>query len=332
MSKFGGHSDDILLAIVCFLGFKLLINSIFEYIFKQKIMKIAHLIMAYKNPGQIERMIRAMYHPDFHFYIHLDLKIDLEQFEYLKKIPGVIFIQNRILCNWGGFSFVRAIISSLNEITSSKETYDFINLMSGQDYPIKPIEEINNFFSANPNKCFISYDQDPQEKWWKHAISRSELYHFTDLKFKGKYFVQSIFNKYLPKRSFPLSIPLYGSSDSSWWTITPDCAAYIVQFMKNNPKLERFMQYTWGSDEFLIATIIMNSPFKENVVNNNLRFITWSDGVANPRILTQNDLTEIKTSAKFFARKFDTTVDVRVMDELDQLITKKIEQNQNNIL
>ncbi|WP_316839577.1 beta-1,6-N-acetylglucosaminyltransferase [Pedobacter gandavensis] len=286
-------------------------------------MKIAHLIMAYKNSGQVERMIKAMDHPNFHFYIHLDLKIDIKEFEHLAQLERVSFIQNRVLCNWGGFSFVKAIISSLSEILSQKTSYDFINLMSGQDYPIKPIDRLYKFYQEHPGKCFISYDQDPNAIWWKEAASRAELYHFTDLKFKGKYFVQSIFNKYLPKRSFPLSIPLYGSSDSSWWTITPECAAYIVDFMKKNPRLERFMQYTWGSDEFIIATIIMNSPFKSDVINNNLRFISWESGRPNPRILTDNDFDLIKASDKFYARKFDNQVNVKILDQLDQFIAVK---------
>lgn len=286
-------------------------------------MKIAHLIMAYKNSGQVERMIKAMDHPNFHFYIHLDLKIDIKEFEYLKQIERVTFISNRVLCNWGGFSFVRAIISSLSEILQKNEAYDFINLMSGQDYLIKPAEDLYEHYTKNPGKCFISYDQDPNALWWKDAASRAELYHFTDLNFKGKYFIQSIFNKYLPKRSFPLSIPLYGSSDSSWWTIPSDCAAYIVDFMKNNPRLERFMQYTWGSDEFIIATIIMNSPFKDNVINNNLRFISWESGRPNPRILTDNDFELIKQSDKFYARKFDNRVNVEILDLLDEFIGVK---------
>lgn len=283
-------------------------------------MKIAHLIMAYKNSGQVERMIKAMDHPNFHFYIHLDLKIDIKEFEYLKQLDRVSFITNRVLCNWGGFSFVRAIMSSLTEILKKNESYDFINLMSGQDYLIKPAEDLYQFYTKNPGKCFISYDQDPNALWWKDAASRAELYHFTDLNFKGKYFIQSIFNKYLPKRSFPLSITLYGSSDSSWWSIPSNCAAYIVEFMASHPRLERFMQYTWGSDEFIIATIIMNSPFKEDVINDNLRFISWESGRPNPRILTDNDFESIKQSDKFYARKFDNKVNVEILNLLDEHI------------
>lgn len=276
--------------------------------------------MVYKNPEQIERLIKSMNHPTFHFYIHVDLKINIKDYIHLGKMDRVNFVQNRVLCNWGGYSFVEAILSSLNEILKSGEEYTFYNLLSGQDYPIKPVEEIYGFYQKNRNKCFISYSEDPDQKWWKEAIKRTELYHFTDLNFKGKYFVQKMFNKYLRKRSFPLPIRLYGSSDSSWWTLTSECVSYIIDFMGKNIKLQKFMRYTWGSDEFLIATIIMNSPFKNQVVNDNLRYITWSDGIANPRIFTQDDLDLLKSSPKFYARKFDTTVNDKILDEIDELI------------
>ncbi|MNL07546.1 Core-2/I-Branching enzyme [compost metagenome] len=283
-------------------------------------MNIAHVVMVYKNPEQIERMINSMNHPNFYFYLHVDLKMNIKDFAFLEKIERVKLIQNRVLCNWGGYSFVEAILSSMDEILNSGKEYSFYNLLSGQDYPIKPVEEIYSFYKKNQGRCFISYSDDPEQKWWKEAIKRTELYHFTDLNFKGKYVVQKIFNKYLRKRSFPLSLTLYGSSDSSWWTLTTECVAYIVDFMKRNVKLQRFMKYTWGSDEFLIATIVMNSPFKNQVVNDNLRCITWTDGVANPRILTQADFDLLKSSPKFFARKFDVNVNEEILDEIDELI------------
>jgi hypothetical protein len=284
-------------------------------------MKIAHVIMAYKNPIQIERLIKSMDHPQFYFFLHVDLKFDIKEFKYLENIDRVFFIKNRVVCNWGGYSFVRAIFSSLNEIMNEYSDFSLINLLSGQDYPIKPVEEIYDYYLNNSNKCFISYDENPSQEWWKHAIKRMEIYHLTDFNFKGRYFIQGLMNKILPSRILPLDLKFYGSSDSSWWTITSECARYLVNFIKEHPKLDRFMKYTWGCDEFLIATLIMNSTFKKNVVNNNLRYITWAEGIANPKILTTAEYEKIKSSPQFFARKFDICVDSVILDKIDKLIT-----------
>lgn len=284
-------------------------------------MKVANIIMAYKNPAQLERMIKSMDHPNFYIFVHLDKKIEIEPFEYLSKLDRVVFIKNRTLCNWGGFSFVNAIFNCLEEVLDLEEGYDFYNLLSGQDYPIKPMEDISRFYENNQGKCFISYDEDHEKDWWKHAVTRFENYHFTDLTFKGRYFIQGLITKYLPKRKFPIDLQLFGSSISTWWTVSPGCASYMVDFMKENKKLKKFMAYTWGADEFLVASIVMNSPFRDQVINNNLRYITWVDGIANPRILIEGDLDGIKESDKLFARKFDIVIDEKVLDEIDSLIT-----------
>ncbi|PWS33766.1 beta-1,6-N-acetylglucosaminyltransferase [Pedobacter paludis] len=281
-------------------------------------MKVAHLIMAYKNPAQLERMIKAMDHPDFYFFIHLDKKISIDQFIYLKELDRVKFINTRVLCNWGGFSFVNAILTSLEEILSTQPRFDFYNLMSAQDYPIKPITEIYNFYKENVGKSFVSYREDGDQSWWAHAVTRFEMYHFTDLSFKGRYFIQALLNKFLPKRKFPVPLKLYGSSISSWWSISHEAAKYYVDYMNQNSKLKDFMKYTWGADEFLAATVLMNSKINNQIVNNNLRFITWQDGLANPRVLISADFEAIKKSDKLFARKFDDTIDSKILDLIDQ--------------
>ncbi|MGY0037939.1 beta-1,6-N-acetylglucosaminyltransferase [Pedobacter sp. NJ-S-72] len=88
-------------------------------------MRIAHIIIAHKNPAQLERLIRVMRHPDFDFYIYVDKKIDITAFEYLEQFGQVYFIINRIVCNWGGFSIVEATIKSIDHVQQTGISYDF---------------------------------------------------------------------------------------------------------------------------------------------------------------------------------------------------------------
>lgn len=283
-------------------------------------MKVANLIMAYKNPKQLERLIKKISHPDFDIYVHLDRKIAIRDFSYLKDIDRVSFIQKRILCNWGGYSFVNAITVSVQEIILKEQNYDFINLMSAQDYPIKSVEQFHDYLTKHPNCSFISYEEKGKSQWWEHAVTRFESYHFTDINLKGRYLFQKILNRVSPRRRFPLAFSMYGSSVSTWWTLSGDCAQYVISFMSKNKKLTSFMEYTWGADEFLFPTIIMNSPYKELTINNNLRYIEWEEGKSNPKIFREEDLGKLMKSDKYFARKFDTAIDEEVLNKIDQLI------------
>lgn len=282
-------------------------------------MRIAHIIMAHKNPYQLLRMIKKLDHAQFDFYIHIDRKVLLDPFSAIIQMPNVKFINNRINCNWGGNSLLTGIISSLNEALSYGIHYDFLNLLSAQDYPLHSSEYIYTFLKKEKDKNFISFDLSRETVWWKEAISRYEKYHFTDVNFKWKYPLQALVNRVLPTRKFPIYSDLYGGSKSSWWTISYDCAKLISHELSHNKKLMRFIKYAWGTDEFVVATIIMNSKFRDSVVNNNLRYIDWSEGNPNPKLLRMEDFEKIKRSEMLFARKFDTTVDEEILEKIDKI-------------
>lgn len=280
--------------------------------------RIAHIVIAHKNSAQLSRLIQKLKHPGADFYVHVDLKVDINIFKSLLDIPGVSFIKNRISCNWGGNSLFMGIISSMQEVTSLKKDYDFINLLSGQDYPIAPAHEIHNYFEKHLGMNFISFEESRDAPWLKDAVLRYEKYHFTDFKFRWKYFLERVFNRLTPKRRFPIPGQLYGSSKGTWWTITEPCARYITNYLRDHKKVSNALKYCWATDEFVIPSLIMNSVFKDTVINNNLRYIDWSEGKASPKLLGIADFTALKNSNDFYARKFDTDFDENILNKIDK--------------
>jgi hypothetical protein len=95
----------------------------------------------------------------------------------------------------------------------------------------------------------------------------------------------------------------------------------LLDFINAHPKIRRFAKYTWAPDEYLIPTIIMNSPFRETVVPDNYRYLDWSQGGANPKILTTKDFEALIKTDKLLARKFDIKVDTTILDMLDEITT-----------
>ncbi|RYZ93136.1 MAG: glycosyl transferase, partial [Sphingobacteriaceae bacterium] len=70
-------------------------------------------------------------------------------------------------------------------------------------------------------------------------------------------------------------------------------------------------------DEFIFQTLLYNSKFKADMVDDDLRYIDWSGGGASPKTLVMEDAEKLITSGKFFARKFDEMKDSVVMNLLD---------------
>jgi hypothetical protein len=283
-------------------------------------MRVAHIILTHKNHDQLVRLIKTLQHPQFDFYVHLDAKVPVSEVAILKEFPNVKLITNRIACNWGGFTILQAVFNSISEVLNSGVKYEFINLLSGQDYPVTSPQHIFDFLEERKGKNFISFDAEHDSDWWKTALDRYEKYHFTDLNFKGKFFAEKIVNMLAPARKFPEYTKLYGGNKSTWWTISTDCAAFLNEKFNNSPKLIAFLKYCWGTDEFVIPTLIMNSPYKEQVINDNLRYIDWSEGNANPKLFGLSDFDDIRSSNMLFARKFDNQHDEDILDKIDQTI------------
>ena len=278
-------------------------------------MKFAVIIVTYTSPKQTMRLIQSLDNGDFDFYIHLDKKIDLDTHRELFDIPNVFFIKDRVDIKWGGNTTVEATYNSIRQIAKSGKKYDFINLISGQDYPIKSAAYISNFLRKNIGKEFMTFKYFKTD--WLEAQARVEKYHLNDYTFKGKTRLEQVLNFVTPKRKFPVdNMELCGQE--SFWTLSQECATYVVNYIDSNPKLKRFLKYTWGSDEFVFQSVLLNSPYKDRVVNNNLRFINWPPVGSRPNMFVAADFDRSMASDGLFGRKFDLNTDEKIFDLLDE--------------
>jgi Core-2/I-Branching enzyme len=276
--------------------------------------RYAILIVTYTSAEQTKMLVDSLNNGQFDFYIHLDKKVDIQTHKDLFAYPNVQFVKERIDVKWAGYSLVEAIMNGIRHIAATKRPYDYISLLSGQDYPIKSAKYIADFFDKNYGKEFILYQYFDD---WAEAKQRVERYHFTDQTFKLRYIAEMLVNLVTPKRKFPLNVRLCGKE--TFWSLSPDCANLVVDVIDNNKDLSRFLRYCWGVDEFIFQTIIMSSRFAENVVNDHCRYILWEPKAVHPNILTVKDFDGIMAADGLFARKFDIRQDKAVLQMLDKV-------------
>ena len=278
-------------------------------------MKIAHLILAHKNPAQLERLLDVLDHPDFTFFIHLDKKTDITAFKYLGKRKNILFVKKRAKINWAGYGTIQATLNGFLEIIPGN--YDYINVISAQDFPIKPANYIYQYINDRKGAEFITCESIEDD--WKEAAIRVQHYHLIDWNIPGKYRLAKLLTKLMPPRKFPLNYKLVGRAN--WFTITKEAAAYILLFIEKHPEIIRYFKYCWGADEFFFATILFNSDFKKNI-QKNLVFVDWNVPQKNghPKILGVQDFESLQTSDKLFARKFDMNTGTEIFEKLENWI------------
>jgi hypothetical protein len=84
----------------------------------------------------------------------------------------------------------------------------------------------------------------------------------------------------------------------------------------------RFFRYVDVPDEIFFHTIVLNSPLRDTVVNDDLRYLEWREPelAGGPALLGESDFDKIMSSGDLFARKFDITVDPDILDMIDAQI------------
>jgi hypothetical protein len=102
----------------------------------------------------------------------------------------------------------------------------------------------------------------------------------------------------------------------------------FCEFITHSPEVERFKQFyehTLIADEGFFQTVIMNTSYTSTIINDDKRAIDWipmGTIKLRPRDFTTEDKLYLTKSNNLFARKFDETIDLKILDMLDKHIAQ----------
>lgn len=301
-------------------------------------MKYAFLILAHTDPRQLHRLVHALDDPRFDVFVHVDAKSDIAAFEFEKyslRHSRLTVLEERRRLYWGDISIVHAMIALYRKAYESGEYARFITL-SGLDYPIRSNEEIYGAL-LNLNVEYIR--AIPLPRWqlyrlryvcvWKFGSlmtrcsmglsRRGFLRHPDKLKLRGEY------------------IPVYFGSQ--WHALSRPCVAYLLETLDQDRGIIRFFRFAYAPDELLIPTIVYQSPFRAEVLQD--RYPEESDIEAlfqelpaihylrrenrNLVAFTETEYADLRSSGKLFFRKARTGVSDRLLDMIDEARKDEVE-------
>ena len=136
--------------------------------------KLAYLVLEHKYPEQLLRLINRLNSENSTFFIHIDRGSNFSDFrDVFNEFPSSkIRLIQRERSRWGSLGLVKAALNGFNEVVRTAEKFDYIVLLSGQDYPIKNNSYINNFFQRNYGKNFIEFFSLPTDQWFHGGMDR----------------------------------------------------------------------------------------------------------------------------------------------------------------
>lgn len=265
-------------------------------------MKQAYLITAYDNFEHLKELIHTLDCQDVYFYLYIDAKVSIPDYISALRTANSICILHDMRVEWGHQS---QIITELDLFAKALENPDieWFHLISGTDFPLKSVEQINEFYQqASDVDCFMETEPLPA-----HLKDRMELYHF----FVNRANNQKPITRYLERKLLALQIRLglrrkgpkglpymYGSN---WVDLRRNAVEYLLSRRK---KIIRYTKFTSIANEVYKQTFLRDTDFR--IVNDNFRYIDWSACAPSPKSLTEEDFQAIINSGKLFARKFNT--------------------------
>ena len=300
-------------------------------------MKIAYLIIAHRYPEQVVRLVSRLNTPEVVFLIHLDKKADNDTYQVLLDAfmgQANVFFIKRCVCHWAGFGIIRACMQGMREALERGLKFDYLALLSGQDYPIKTNEYISQFLQERLGTSFIHHNPFPYAAWKDddNGWDRIRYWHFIRSTARYSYSRRNLFTSRIGRRlltpllhvalrlfphqrTFPAGWHPYGGAQ--FWCLHRQHVEYIDQVVRQRPALVRFFRFVYVPDEIFFQTLMGNSPYTGAIHNDTLTFVEWERPGAT---LYKSDMANLLASPYLFARKFDTTVDAEVLDLIDQQI------------
>lgn len=292
-------------------------------------MKVANIIIAHRNPDQLLRLVNQFDGSQFHNFVHIDGRCNINDYKAVAEHPNVTMIYPREKLVWAGYGFVKVALIALRMIRA-RGNYFYSNLISGMDFPVRPTPEFYHFLLEQHKKGPVEFFEILDLSIWP-GRHRFERFHLTDVTIKGRYFTERWINRlFFPKgRAFWGGLTAYGRS--AFFTASDKFVDYTLNYIDKNPGLIKFLKTTWSPDEFIFNTIVMNSPFRDKInvrptvphTAPHLRYIDWSDGLVSPKVFRENDFERLTRSGMFLARKFDETIDAAILDKLERSISDR---------
>ncbi len=285
-------------------------------------MSIAYLISAYRQPALLRRLVERLSGDGASILIHLDAKIDAERyFSGMRDVlarPEVHLVP-ATRCDWGRFGHVQASLNGIRLALERRVPFEHLVLLTGQDYPIKPVSTLREHLAGHPGSCFLEYHRLPRPGWPQDGgLERMQRRSVTALGRRWRFPNRVI--PLPPKRRIPLGLVPY--QGSSYWWLSRACVEHVSDFVADHPEYVRFFRSAFAPDESFFHMIVLNSRFAEVVVDDDLRFAEWEPHALHPATLTEGHFEALRASAALVARKFDLEVAPRLLDRVDRELLK----------
>lgn len=303
-------------------------------------MRVAYLIQNHRAPRQAERLVAALRRAgDGPLLVCHDEFAGRCTARELSAALAVEVLPTRRPVRRGYLSTLEPYFDGVERLAERGEDYDWLVYLSGSDYPIRPLAELERLLARTDVDGFLRhwpafsahnpwgrqhqgrrrYDFQYYEapRWSLPALRLlravngvQDLVHF-HLVYGARVGVRF--------RRSPFRDGYRCWAGLQWTVLRRAVAESATAGFRADARLRAWFERTVCPDESVVQTLLLNSA-RFRFADDDLRYVDFQgsrDG--HPRLLTSADLATLVQCGKHFARKFDPEIDAGVFDRLDAL-------------
>ncbi len=141
-------------------------------------MRLGCIVLAYNLPGQLALLLETMRHPQVRLYLRVDKRKPLAPFSAALGGLDVMWLP-RHPSRWGSAECVDAALEGLRAALADQCESGYFILISGQDFPLRPVDEIVRCFETNRGRTYTDYWPVAESRHRYRGRDRTDFYTYT---------------------------------------------------------------------------------------------------------------------------------------------------------
>jgi hypothetical protein len=317
---------------------------------------ISYVILCHSNAGQVLRLARTIraLSPRARVLIRHDQPPGFIDPSAAEECSADLLV-SRIHCRWGHWSLVEASLEAFESACNSHDP-EWLVLISGQDYPIKPLEPwertllsggydavmsgeplVDRPFGVRPGDDRQRLKMRYTHRWYRlprlNLISRLPSAVTRPIRsawFRFVYPVQAVFVLHqLPRdegwalgirrRTVPWSTDAPVYKGSQWIALSRRAVGRCIEGA-HAKRMQDYFATTSVPDEAYFQTVLENAR-DMRVRREPISWLRWDSEVTpHPVLIDEADLEAAARSSAPFARKFDEFATPGILDRIDRTL------------
>ena len=267
-------------------------------------MTVGVVILAHEHLHRTRALAKAIASRRVKVMIHVDAHVDDADFEALRDSLAKnahIEFADRVACEWGHFSLVRAGMGAAEKLLARWDQVSHVIQISGSCLPVRPISELTAFLERHPGQDFVESHSAAEGDWVIDGLGPERFTLYFPFSWQRQRLLFDAFVEVQRKLGIRRKLPkgIEPHLGSQWWCL---CKATLEAILNDlqRPVYDRFFSKCWIPDEGYVATLVRKHS--RNLVNRSLTLSRFDDQ-GKPHLYYDDHAELLEQTDHFFARK-----------------------------